>query len=54
MHNPCPHCGCEEAEFLGYSDGAGDYGDELDQEYRCVICYETWSEVYRDDDEAYD
>jgi hypothetical protein len=44
----CPGCGNNNVEFIGYSDGAGDYGDELGEDWECPGCGmiftpRTWS-----------
>jgi len=34
----CPHCGGENTEFLGYDDGAGDYGEDICEVWFCEDC----------------
>jgi len=34
----CPYCTSEDIEWLGYSDGAGDYGDRIGEDWECHGC----------------
>ena len=34
----CPHCGSTNIKSNGYDDGAGDYGDEIAEQFMCLDC----------------
>jgi len=34
----CPYCDSEEIEYIGISDGGGEYGLSLCHEWRCLNC----------------
>lgn len=34
----CPYCGCEDIEYIGIEDGAGDYGEIVEDTYSCWGC----------------
>lgn len=40
----CPYCGSRLIEYLGVSDGSGEYGTSLCDEYNCQGCGEYWEE----------
>lgn len=40
----CPYCGAAAVEYLGVTDGGGDYGDSICDEFRCHECDTTWEE----------
>lgn len=39
----CPNCGSDQTEYIGYSDGAGDYGDEIGEDYQCDNCMSVFT-----------
>ena len=44
----CPYCGSKDLTYLGIDDGAGDYGESLEDLYRCLECGE-YCNLLRDD-----
>jgi hypothetical protein len=38
----CPYCGNDDARFLGFDDGGGDYGDSICEYYFCDHCQQEF------------
>lgn len=34
----CPECGSNDIDFFGYRDGAGDFGEDIEEIWECVDC----------------
>lgn len=34
----CPECGSDNVGFFGYRDGAGDFGEDIEEIWECGDC----------------